>query len=544
MSESNNTNESQERNYSLWEEIKDYAAGIGVIAIIAVIISIVGALFNLLSDGVGPLKHKIYSVEDWNALADYNLAGMTNTIELMNDLDFSDTEFKPLNMGTVSVFNGNNYSIKNIKINCIDEPIYLMTSESSNNIDVNDLKIDNITINSSIKDDNVSLFGNKRYNFTNVSINGKINAPFSYSIGGYSSGEDCRIDFVNCKSELTITGGKLVGGFIGQGTYSTLENCESNVIINSKGICGGFAGDLSNSKITSCTNLSDITTTDTAGGLVGVATNCTFTTCTNEGDISAAKHIGGIAGYQNNGKITQSINSGNITANVVIDIGTYFVGGIVGTHEKGEIMSCTNNGNVSNSHSMAGGIIGYCLSGVAGCENNGNIYAEVGAGGIVGFAGDNNGTIRISHCVNNGNVRANGSFAGGVIGIADLNSKDSTTYDIAKVVGMLVKLGANQANKVALIKIDSSAMGDFFFDFSNSVMNLFNKATKLELAYCESNGDISSDNYAAGLVGIMLSCAIEEDELNTNEISANISCSKNKADGFILADAADIYNLE
>lgn len=544
MSESNNTNESQERKYSLWEEIKDYAVGIGVIAIIAVIISIGGALFNLLSDGVGPLKHKIYSVEDWNALANTKLAGMTQSIELMNDLDFSDTEFKPLNMGTVYVFNGNNYSIKNIKINCIDEPIYLMTNESSSYINVNDLKIDNITINSSIKDDNVSLFGNKGYNFTNVSINGKINAPFAYSIGGYSSGEDCRINFVNCKSELTITGGKLVGGFIGQGTYSTFENCESNVVVNSKGICGGFAGDLSNSKVTSCTNLSDITTTDTAGGLVGVATNCTFTTCTNEGDISAAKHVGGIAGYQNNGKITQSINNGNITANVVINIGTYFVGGIVGTHEKGEIMSCTNNGNVSNSHSMAGGIIGYCLSGVAGCENNGNIYAAVGAGGIVGFAGDNNGTIRISHCVNNGNVRANGSFAGGVIGIADLNSKDSTTYDIAKVVGMLVKLGADQANKVALIKIDSSAMGDFFFDFSNSVMNLFNKATKLELAYCESNGDISSDNYAAGLVGIMLSCAIEEDELNTNEISANISCSKNKADGFILADAADIYNLE
>ncbi len=193
---------------------------------------------------------------------------------------------------------------------------------------------------------------------------------------------------------------------------------------------------------------------------------------------------------------------------------------------------------------MAGGIVGYCLSGVASCENNGNVSAEIGAGGIVGFAGDNKGTIRISHCVNNGEVSASNSFAGGVIGIADLNSKDSTTYDIAKVVGSLVKLGADQANKIALVKIDSNAMGDFFFNFSNSVMNLFNKASKLELAYCESNGDISSNNYAAGLVGIMLSCAIEEDELNTNDISANISCDNNIADGYILVDAVDIYNLE
>ena len=211
-------------------------------------------------------------------------------------------------------------------------------------------------------------------------------------------------------------------------------------------------------------------------------------------------------------------------------------------------MACVNNGEIKNAHCISGGIVGYCLSVVSGCENNGPVSAVIGAGGIIGFAGDNKGTIRISHCINNAEVSAD-LFAGGIVGVADLNSADSKTYDIAKSFAALNRTLADTLVTPILsflkIPVDSQSFEDLIFNASNDVLKLVTKSSKLQIAYCESNEKISADNYAGGFIGIMLSCTVEKDELATNVFEGEISCpnEETSSEGFTVVNAEDIYKI-
>ena len=102
--------------------------------------------------------YEIHSVEDWNkAATSDDISDFHNTIKLMNDLDFSGKDFLTLDIQYCD-FNGNGHALKNITINDVLETTYILTSESHDK-KVYDLKIENVIINSSIKDADVSPFG-------------------------------------------------------------------------------------------------------------------------------------------------------------------------------------------------------------------------------------------------------------------------------------------------------------------------------------------------------------------------------------------------
>jgi len=137
----------------------------------------------------------------------------------------------------------------------------------------------------------------------------------------------------------------------------------------------------------------------------------------------------GLFGYMSGGGISNVGIIGNSSIN-----SSFYAGGIVGRASSGTIINnCYNTGSVSafsNSHSTAGGIVGYVDGDgitINNCYNTGSVSAfspasyydyYSRAGGIVG-AGS---SLAINNCYNTGNVSAsvtnNYSYAGGIVGPA------------------------------------------------------------------------------------------------------------------------------
>ena len=512
--------------------------------LIGLVIMVCCLMFGLA--GCALRTYKIDSMEDWEKLANED-DPLYGSVELLTDLDFSGREYLPIEIDYCN-FYGNGHSLKNITFNDTLEPSKLFKGRSLD--EINDLKIENITINSSIKDADVSILGPEVSDatFRNVEVSGTINAPFAYSIGGfYSSSKGGSSKFYDCTSNLTINGGKVVGGFVGTAQYVVFEGCENKTEINATEAAGGLVGKMIISQwfgatFNNCKNSATIKSQNMAGGLLGLVYRSTVTNCENNGAVSGAQYVGGIAGTQVDGSIKNCTNNGTVTSALSSENKFACIGGICGIQKSGEIMTCVNNGEIKNENYISGGIIGYCLSVVAGCENKGRVVADIGAGGIIGFAGDNGKTIRVSHCINNAEVEAK-NYAGGIIGIADLNASDSEAYEKAKGAESLAGAALNGFYGIFGIEVDSSKFEEYVFNSSNDILKQLTKAAKLEIAYCESNNRVIADNYAGGFIGIMLSCSVEQDELYTNTYNGQIDCSGVRSEGFTYVNAEDIYKV-
>ena len=81
-------------------------------------------------------------------------------------------------------------------------------------------------------------------------------------------------------------------------------------------------------------------------------------------------------------------------------------------------------------------------------------------------------------------------------------------------------------------------------DFTNSILKLFTRATKLRIEECESKGRISATNFAGGYVGIMLSCTMDGEKFGTNSFTGELDSNGVKSEGFTYVKIADISDIE
>lgn len=141
--------------------------------------------------------------------------------------------------------------------------------------------------------------------------------------------------------------------------------------------------------------------------------------------VSGKSYIGGIVGYSI-GKITDCINVADVES-----IGKY-VGGVCG-YSTGTITNSRNVGAVKANGDYSGGICGYASGKISRCENRGEISYVGGTGwykgGICGYAQN----VEISECANTGNVFANGTNAGGVVGKICSGTTITDSYNSADV---------------------------------------------------------------------------------------------------------------
>lgn len=359
-------------------------------------------------------------------------------------------------------------------------------------------KIDNIIISGSIKgaDYCAGAIGySQNSTISNVQFSGNIEGT-NY-IGGI-------IGVLNCHNEITSPGGfsNESGIWISRKTVSySLNNCNSNCLIRGVNHIGGIIGQLS------CDNFNQNQKRNGNSGSYKLEgnVNCAITNSDFEGEIYGKENIGGIIGniYINSKSVSEGFD-GNVhqvypsdqyihvtlhayttsntnlslqrCSNIGIISAESNTGGIVGAvHSTSEnningvypnlassfcypsynISNCTNNGNITSINDNAGGIIGYSdlqtslpisnESSVANCLTSAEyIRANNNAGGIVGY--DYEGNVSIINSLALGNIKAQKSYAGGIIG---QGKNTSVQYCVCALMSVSAK---DNSNRIGIAK--------------------------------------------------------------------------------------------
>ena len=244
------------------------------------------------------------------------------------------------------------------------------------------------------------------------------------------------VKVADAKINVTITGNAepcagIIAGYCAGDIIGCTSSGSVNVTAAASYRVGGIAGNLYGS-VTDCTNTASITFKDmesdiagSVGGIVGYATSVSnIINCTNRGAVTggACSRAGGIVssfcfqrGTPEAAVIEGCENSGEVTGNQA--------GGIAGSiYEENQVVvpqisltNCTNSGNVigigtGSFYIMVGGIVGFVVDSVVNLENS-STHGTV-----------TSGNVAPADC---------GGIAGCLLGNAEVNADDATTWDKA-----------------------------------------------------------------------------------------------------------------
>jgi ankyrin repeat protein len=172
------------------------------------------------------------------------------------------------------IFDGNDYTISNLKIN---------NPDSSNQ----------------------GLFGiSQNANFKNITLS-NVNIIAQKQIGalvGYS--KNC--EFINCSTNGNILGEKKIGGLIGLGSENIIQNSSSDCYIRGQESIGGFIGFDKLSQISNSYSVSNVSGQEEIGGILGYGVNSELSNIYYNGLISGVDKIGGLIGWGDSTDITSS----------------------------------------------------------------------------------------------------------------------------------------------------------------------------------------------------------------------------------------------
>ena len=221
-------------------------------------------------------------------------------------------------------------------------------------------------------------------------VSGTIRGEGTASAGGLIGFNAQNAYVKNSTTSVTVTGGGIVGGLIGQNSGGPVDNCH---VSGSVATSGNY---------------------DPAGGLVGYS-NAGASNCTASGSVAGnGGPIGGLIGGAYEGTYFQCSASGAVT-----NMGEGPTGGLFG-QLRGSATECYATGPVTGV-SFCGGFVGGCWGGsITDCYATGSVTAD-GGHHIGGFAGE--GSQSIVNCYSTGLVTATnvpddlieylGGFSGG-----------------------------------------------------------------------------------------------------------------------------------
>ena len=199
----------------------------------------------------------------------------------------------------------------------------------------------------------------------------------------------------------------------------------------------------------------------------------------------------------------------NLTINGSVDAYANYMGAVAGK-SSGTITDCVNNAAVTNNRNYAGGIVGNAVAGViSNCENNGPVSGNYDAGGIAShFDSVSNNTVKLSDCVNNGDITAGDDDAGGI---------------------------AAQGENVEIINCINN--GDISGHFAGGIISYTWGDSVIN--NCINNGDVDAYYTAGGIVGYGESNTTIKNCYNGGNVTGDedvyaISCLDANNDGMIL----------
>ena len=320
------------------------------------------------------------------------------------------------------------------------------------------------------KAENLALFNNISGTISDITFENVVVSSESYEsvklgiIGITLTG---KISGVTIAESCSVSGGAATAGaFVSIISGGTVENCTNNAVVTTHattdvGATGGIAGEMNNGVITDTVNNGDIVGIYRVGGLVGYATlNARMSNCQNTAAVTGKNAFtGGIAGrwaanvnssaslLKNSGAVTGEDNVGGIfgkieySSDYALNGGYENTGSITGNNNVGGLFGWSdqstykltisgdsvNSGDV-NGYDYVGGIGGYLrvkYLNISGAENTGDVLAENSfAGGIVGYAGGYDYSSIISECTSSASVSAK-FIVGGLAGHAENITLDS-----------------------------------------------------------------------------------------------------------------------
>ncbi len=324
-------------------------------------------------DGTESDPYQIKTIDDMTKLADFISASSMEYegyfFKLINDLDYTGAEYKPVATGSVNFqadFDGNGKTVSNFAISNLDSRTGTY----------------------------VGFFGN---------------------LGGSGSIHDLTL-------QGSVEGYRYVGGFVGK-LYGTIDNVvnKSSVSVPNSTYAGGIAAyAYEGAAITNSRNEGTVSTKGgyNAGIVAKMDAGTVVDNCVNTGSLTTldnkSGNIGGITATSS-GAVKNSSNTAAIT-------GTSSLSGIVANASKDYLIeNCFNTANVTGTGSGIGGVLGKGGSSSTGvikdCYNEGNIQGSGDTGGLVGSL-DSGATVE--NCYNKGDVTTTkSSNTGGVFGIVE-----------------------------------------------------------------------------------------------------------------------------
>jgi len=317
-------------------------------------------------------------------------------------------------------------------------------------IDLNDLGFDESGSNWTAVGDETESF-NGIFDGNNFTIsNLKINKPDELRQGLFGQTEGATIKNVNLEN-VDITGKKFVAGLVSYATGNTIiENCDvSGSVTGTDQSTGGSVGYLKDhSTMENCSFTGSVTGVTATGGLIGYTETSTVENCTMSGTVISIDYTGGLTGYSKgtNRDDATEINNCQVSADIISS--DKYIGGISGiNYSFTNIENCNFSGSVNGGGLYTGGITGQnnTLSKIINCTSTGTVTGTNRLGGIVGNL--QSGQIKDSATTCTVTSRSEstnyvGAFAGYSIGTT--NYIKSCEYD-SNINGEMLAIG-NRAN--------------------------------------------------------------------------------------------------
>ena len=340
----------------------------------------------------------------------YNNTGTCRGYELSRDLDLADDEmsWQPIgnrDAGFAAIFDGNNYTISNLRITTTSTNVGLFAYTAENSTITN---VGLLSVNVRGGEHVGSLVGTNSGTITDSYARGTVSATGS-NVGGFIGTNSGIISNSYAESKVTggTEGGRNTGGFIGtnNGTITdsyAIGNVTGGAVPSTRlgGISssGGFIG-LNSGAVRNSYATGDVTvaTTQTTiqgvGGFIGFIQQLNSSNIINSyatGDVSVAGMgiAGGFIGYideRNSGDISNSYATGDVTVGSGGRAGGFI--GYIDEQNSGDIRNTYASGDVSGGAEV-GGFIGIIASSGSGEISNSYARGRVsGSGDVGGFIG-------------------------------------------------------------------------------------------------------------------------------------------------------------
>lgn len=279
------------------------------------------------------------------------------------------------------------------------------------------------------------------------------------------------------------TTGNYAGAIVGYNA-GLIQNCKNNgCLVEAKNGAGGIAGQ-NTGTIQGCQNLANLNASTEVAGIVSWNQGL-VSKCSNVGNITGGEVASGICNYLHSAVIEQCINRGLITATAFYGDAT----GICGYNRANDALT-----DIEERSSW-----------IADCQNFGEIRGEGYAGSGYGII-ESGYNVRVSRCINYGNIFGNTGAASGIAGTI------FESYNTYAWCGDCVNYGT-VSTKGSASGIVLSAYGDCFNSVNHGNIAaggsaggvVVEQSSGTYIYNCGNTGTVTGDGNVGGVVERMCS---------------------------------------